>query len=99
MGKPTYRQLHHWITKGWLRPHGDGGTGHPYQWTRTEKRIASLMGRLVAAGITPARAAEYARAAVTASGEPLNVRVALGPGLALVVNDTQARPLNRTEQP
>lgn len=90
MAEPTYRQVTHWVSKGWLQP-ATRGTGHPYEWPADELRIRALMGRLVDAGVTPASAARLARTAVTVSGEPLLVAVPFAPGLTLLVDDTRGR--------
>lgn len=59
----TYRQLDYWVRKGYLRPEGESspGTGTARQWPPAELDIARRMGRLVAAGFPPERAAAFAR--------------------------------------
>lgn len=59
----TYRQLDYWVRKGYLRPEGEAspGTGIARQWPAAELDIARRMGRLVAAGFPPERAAAFAR--------------------------------------
>ena len=59
----TERQLDYWVTKRYLRPSGEGGAGHPWEWTRTEIAIALSMKRLTEVGFTAATAADIARAA------------------------------------
>jgi DNA-binding transcriptional MerR regulator len=58
----SYRQLDHWSRCGYLRP--DGGDGVQRIWPHSEIRIGRMMSRLIAIGLTPETAAEYARAAV-----------------------------------
>ena len=57
----TYRRLHHWAQRGWLQAAGERGSGHGLWWPAGEVEIARRMGRLTAAGIPPARAAQFAR--------------------------------------
>lgn len=60
----TYRQLDHWINRGWLRvPHRPGGTGSGYHrhWTTEELAVAATMARLVKARIPPDVAERIAR--------------------------------------
>lgn len=54
----TPRQLNHWVTKGYLKPIGNGltGSGHPFEFPTDQVRIAVLMGELTRAGLTPAAA-------------------------------------------
>ncbi|MCC5574537.1 MerR family transcriptional regulator [Microtetraspora sp. AC03309] len=90
MTGPTKRQLDFWVRQGYLKPVARGGSGHPREWPRTEKQVAHLMGRLVAAGFTAAAAADVARVAVTVGGDPVNVDVVLAAGLTLTVDDRPA---------
>jgi MerR HTH family regulatory protein len=47
----TYRQLDHWVTKGWLGAGLAGsGTGHRRQFTDDQFRRALVMGKLIRAG-------------------------------------------------
>ncbi|RCG27202.1 hypothetical protein DQ384_26140 [Sphaerisporangium album] len=78
---PSYRQIDHWIRRGWLRPIDNGGTGHPREWPVIESRVRDLMGRLVDAGFTPAAAADAARMHVTLGGSVL-----LADGLVLLID-------------
>lgn len=58
----TYRQLDHWVRRGYLRPTGGTcGSGYMRDWTDAEIRVARRMGRLVAAGFRTAAAAGIAR--------------------------------------
>lgn len=58
----TYRQLDHWVVKGWLLPDtGRTGQGVPREWPERELRIARAMVRLVDAGMRPDVAAVIAR--------------------------------------
>lgn len=76
----TDRQIDHWVRSGHLRPVHDGGSGRPREWPNTEVRVARLMVRLTAAGFTPARAAQIARASLGSTGP-----VAIGAGLELTI--------------
>lgn len=58
----SYRQLDHWCKEGYLLP--DGGNGTQRVWSDTEIKIGRMMAHLVAIGMTPGKAAIYARAAV-----------------------------------
>jgi hypothetical protein len=63
----TYRHLDHWSRQGYLRPgRREAGarqsSGSFRAWTSGELKIAALTGRLVHAGLTPAAAANAARA-------------------------------------
>lgn len=58
----SYRQLDHWCKEGYLRP--EGGNGTQRSWPDIEIKIGRMMSRLVAVGISPGRAAIYARMAV-----------------------------------
>jgi hypothetical protein len=87
---PTYRQLDHWVRKGYLRPYHEGGTGNPREWPVREWAIAMQMKRLIDAGFTPAAAAEAARNADTVRSlcrlsitDPIPVD--LGDGLTLTI--------------
>ncbi len=57
----TYRQLQYWISQGWLRPEGSGGSGNAFIWSDEEVAVARTMGRLVDAGLAPSVAAKVAR--------------------------------------
>lgn len=70
----TYRQLDHWIRRGWLTVDHTGGTGNRREWSSHEITIAALMVRLVNAGLRPEAAARVAR------GDPL-----LAPGVRVEV--------------
>lgn len=81
----TYRQIDYWIRRGWLHPeHAGGSGGEPRRWSTTERAVAKLMARLVAAGVTPERAATLARRAVRNS-EDDTALIDLGPGLGLLI--------------
>lgn len=60
----TYRQLDYWVRKGWVhpdpRPHAASGVTRT--WPADEVRVARVMGRLVAAGLSPDAAHTAARA-------------------------------------
>ena len=63
----TYRQLDHWIRRGWLKPGRlppkfASGQGGSRDWPAAEVAVACRMARLVAAGLTHEAAAELARA-------------------------------------
>lgn len=57
----TYRQLDHWVTKGWLRPRGSGSGSDRY-WTPAEEQCALDMGSLTRFGVPPELAHRIARA-------------------------------------
>jgi len=78
---PTYRQLDHWVRRGYLNPgNANAGTGNYRQWPAGELRIANLMYRLIQAGLTPAAAARVARAGVGGAAE-------LAPGIRIVIDE------------
>jgi MerR HTH family regulatory protein len=66
----SYRQLDYWVKRGWLhpdpRPHEHSGVTRT--WPAEEVRVARIMGRLKAAGLTPEAAHRIARLA-TGGGE------------------------------
>jgi hypothetical protein len=72
----TYRQLNHWVQKGYLDVPGHG-SGNVRDWPREEIRVARVMARLAAVGIPPALAVKVARG----DGQ-------LGDGIAVVVSWT-----------
>ena len=59
----TYRQLDHWVAKGYLHPdpRDHAVSGVTRTWPDGEVRVASVMGRLVAAGLSPELAHRVAR--------------------------------------
>lgn len=58
----SYRQIDHWVRRGWLRPDQPiPGSGNPREWTNEELDVARRMAALVNAGISPAVAADAAR--------------------------------------
>lgn len=59
----SYRQLDHWCKEGYLLPEG-GEDGAQRSWSDIEIKVGRMMSHLVAIGITPAKAAVYARDAV-----------------------------------
>jgi DNA-binding transcriptional MerR regulator len=77
----SYRRLDHWATKGWIRPVHAGGTGHARVWPEPELRIADLMRRLTAAGLSADVAARAARA-----HEEGQLLVKIGPGIVLAID-------------
>ena len=79
----TYRQLDHWVRRGYLEPawvtnHTGRGRGTGREWTTTETAVACLMGRLTRAGLAPATAATVARSAQ--AGE---TRFVIAPGVVI----------------
>lgn len=65
----TYRQLDHWITKGYIRPAvASPGSGAPREINAHEVTVLNLMAGLVREGFRPERAAEIAR--TMADGNP-----------------------------
>lgn len=78
----TYRQLDHWVRRGWLHPTDPApGNGYRRDWPHLEMQVAALMRRLTAAGININVAARLARA-LAGNGA---WTVELGPGLLLTV--------------
>lgn len=79
-GGPTYRQLEHYVRRGYLKPDVKplGGERDPWSWSPAEARVAIDMGRLVNAGLRPAVAIQVAR---HRSGGP----VVLAPGIIISV--------------
>lgn len=64
---PTYRQLDHWVRRGYLHPTrlaplSDGGRAR-WRWPESERWVAVGIARLVRAGMTPEGAEPIARAA------------------------------------
>jgi hypothetical protein len=57
----TYRQIDMWCRQGYLRPDGGLGTGYARRWPRDEVEVARRMARLVAADLSPSKAADFAR--------------------------------------
>ena len=81
----SFRRAAHWHDQGWIDAPSDG-TGHRRRWTRQQIAVASLMVRLVDAGMTPGKAAVTARL-LLAEGE-----AEIGPGLLLVIHRQAAAP-------
>ena len=53
----TYRQLDHWVRRGYLKPDNlDGGSGHLRTFPIRELSVAWMMAKLTAAGVTPTAA-------------------------------------------
>lgn len=78
-GGMTYRQLDHWVRQGWLNPtrqrasrhYGSASygeiSGNPRVWSEREAIKAVCLARMVRAGITPQRAAQFLDAGVLAT--------------------------------
>lgn len=67
----SYRQLDHWVRRGWLRPgNANAGSGTTRLWPDSEFRVAVLMGRMVAAGLPVQVAHQVARAGGRAALAP-----------------------------
>lgn len=63
----TYRQLDHWVSRGYLKPDNPHpGNGVARSFRAVEARIAAEMFRLVRSGTLPAVAAVVAREEVLA---------------------------------
>lgn len=59
----SYRQLDYWVRRGYLRPgNADLGPGFRRTWDDDERRVATLMARLVRAGVSVEAAHRVARA-------------------------------------
>ncbi len=71
----TWRQIDYWARRRYLTTEARPATtqGYPRRYSRAEAQVARTMGRLVAAGLSPAAAARAAR------GEEI------GPGVVVVV--------------
>lgn len=85
----SYRQLDYWARIGLLHPvehkskggsYGQGGMSR--KWPAEEQRVARLMGRLTAAGITPRTAEQVARAP--------GGRFEVAPGIWVEISEGQA---------
>lgn len=77
----TYRQLDHWVTRGWLLPAHEGRQGAYREWPDIEVEVARLLVRLVDAGLTGQAAASYARTVVAFH----LTEAEIGPGLTIVI--------------
>ena len=75
----SYRQLYHWVCRGYLHPEGQRGTGCDWDWPASEAGIAQRMARLVAAGLTPAKAAQIAREQWPAGEIAPGIRIEVSP--------------------
>jgi hypothetical protein len=68
-GGMTYRMLDHWCRIGLLHPlNPDQGSGAARVFTADELDVARVMGRLVAAGVSPQAAGRVARGGELAPG-------------------------------
>ena len=57
----SYRQLTHWVNRGYLAPLGTRlGSGHSHEFSREVVRRAVVMGALTRLGFSPAVAAQLA---------------------------------------
>lgn len=66
----TYRQLDHWLTKGYLR--ASGRQGRLRTLSPREVRVLRLMFQLVDAGVSPEQAVKMARSHIR-TGEPIRL--------------------------
>ena len=57
----SYRQVDFWVSKGYLRPENETGSGIPREFSSSEIQVAVVMARLVAAGVRPSEAHLIAR--------------------------------------
>lgn len=80
----TYRQLDHWVRRRFVRPEPSrhGGTGFSREFAPEEVRVACVMGRLTAVGVSLELAARIAR-----SGQSRNE---VSPGVVIEVTDDPA---------
>jgi hypothetical protein len=73
----TYRQVAHWVSKGWLKPQrrwkATGGV--PLEFDPEEVMVARMMARLVAAGVGPEAAHRVARGGDLAPGITVHIGV------------------------
>lgn len=84
----TYRQLHYWIRQGYLPPEAteglSPGTGHPREWTPSQRRMLTVMGQLRLVGIEAAQAGEIA---VKARDQAHGVLITkISPGITIMVD-------------
>jgi len=78
LARISYRQLDHWVRKGFLRPDVDNvGSGRRRTFPPGELAVARVMGALAAAGMTPRAAERVARGGQLAPG--ITVSIALDP--------------------
>lgn len=57
----TYRQLDHWIHRGYINAEGGYGTGYPREIADTEVEVLKYMALLVRHGLAPQQASQVAR--------------------------------------
>ena len=79
----TYRRIDHWIRCGYLMVEPCGGSGHQREIPDREIEVATIMVRLINAGLTPNAASVVARRMVleedTAATLPNDVLIVLLP--------------------
>jgi hypothetical protein len=97
----SYRRLDYWARMGYLRPHGEGcGSGRRRAWSEPELRVASVMARLVDAGLALPIAAAVARQIVESANPTGYARLAEGVYLSVVVDiDAATKPRRARTRP
>lgn len=80
--KASYRQIDHWVRKGWLHPESKGGSGNDRRWPDEELAVLRRMARCVNAGLPPALSHELAR---VPAGTPARL-LEIGPGVFVAID-------------
>lgn len=88
----TYRQLDHWVRRGFLRPaRALPGSGVTRLWSSAELKVARRMALLVDAGLTPETAERAARnGGVIAAGVRVVFPAQLNPPAPALVDDADS---------
>lgn len=69
----SYRQLDHYLRKGWVTSRHDGGSGNNRDFTQSEADVIIRAGSLIAIGLAPEQAIEYARLMVEEGSDAIEV--------------------------
>lgn len=84
----TYRQIDHWTTRGWLVAEtASPGTGFRRCYRYRELRVARIACRLIAVGFKTETAVSLARAAIDEDPLAGTVRVRVGSGMWLEIEN------------
>lgn len=87
----SYRQLDYWRGQRWLVPYERPSwarSGTPIEWPEIARQKATIMGRLIKAGISADRAHEYAQAFLDSKSKVHRLWIGDGLMLAIARNDT-----------